>query len=449
MNTIKITTPLLLCLSTLLLCSFSSGLFPTILGYADEVILVFALLILTLNFFTSKKKSRFFFLLWIYLIYSLINSATSRFNPNLFYAFLQALIHMKLFVVAYVSVGLFLASKSGVKIVKNLYFTFIVLFALGIIANYIFGASWNNLLSSEPIQYRYGFIRPAGYFGHYAPNSYFFSIVLITLFMLSTKSLTIDKSVQIRKFYLLILIDFLAAYPLTVRKGLFMIIPYGLYILSLLNPTKRTVFSICASAFIAGFIFFISDSDIFLDTVSNINNFFTDDHAYIRGLIVYYGFSLFSEFFPLGVGNGLYGTYFSNMNLSVYDYVGLNVEALTSQTGALLGVYDSGISAFIAESGFIGLVLATLIIKEFFNYNKRNLDPYNYKVFKIITYFALILSITEPVWQNGFFTTFYTSSLLYIYTKNYRYKINGVWRKTNSMQVSPTLNQETKSAEAP
>ncbi|MCY1459474.1 hypothetical protein D9M71_769540 [compost metagenome] len=111
-------------------------------------------------------------------------------------------------------------------------------------------------------------------------------------------------------------------------------------------------------------------------------------------------------------------------------------------------MYDSGISAFIAESGFIGLVLAALIIKEFFNYNKRHLDSYNYKVFKIITYFALILSITEPVWQNGFFTTFYTSSLLYIYTKNHRYKINGVWRKSNSIPASPTPNQETSSAEA-
>ncbi|WP_338922366.1 hypothetical protein V0M98_08715 [Pseudomonas silesiensis] len=356
---------------------------------------------------------------------------------------------MKLFVVAYVSVGLFLASRSGIKIAKNLYFIFIILFAVGMIANYIFGASWNNLLSSEPIQYRYGFIRPAGYFGHYAPNSYFFSLILITLFMLSTKNLIIDKSVQVRKFYLLIVIDFLAAYPLTVRKGLFMIIPYGLYILSLLNPTKRAVFTVCASVFIAGFIFFISDSDMFLDTISNFNNFFTDDHAYIRGLIVYYGFSLFSEFFPLGVGNGLYGTYFSNMNSSVYEYVGLNLDVLTSDSGALLGVYDSGISAFIAESGFIGFVLAIFIIKEFFNYNKKHLDSYNYKIFKIITYFALILSITEPVWQNGFFTTFYTSSLLYIYSKNYRYKINGAWRKITSTSASPPLNQETTIAEAP
>lgn len=418
----------------MMVLSFSSGLYPSILGYADEAMLAFSLFILIFTAITKAKIHTFSILLLLYVIYSLFNSYISQFSPNLLYAFLQCIIHMKLFIVAQASIILYLNSRNKAKLVAKTYYLFVFLFFVGIIINFIAGETWNKLLSDEQVQYRYGFIRPAGFFGHYAPNGYFFSLVATTAFMLSTKTFVINKQQQISKFYYLMIMDFFAAFPLTVRKGLFIIIPYGFYILSLLSTSKKIAFGIAASIFIACFLTIISSTEIFSDTLANVTNFFSDDHSYIRGLIAYYGFSLSAEFFPFGVGNGLYGTLFSNLNHSVYKYIGLDLTYLTKSDGTLVGVYDSGISALIAESGFIGAILTVALIKSFFDFNRKNLDTHNYKIFKVLTFFALILSITEPVWQNGFFTTFYIICMLFIYTKNNQYISSGAWVKLNQAQ---------------
>ena len=411
----------------LMFFSFSSGFFPSFLGYADEFMLILSFAIIIGTTIYTRRLDNFAFVLFVYLVYSFFNSAFSIFKPNLFYSFLQSLIHLKIFIISYATIQLYLISKTNKNVLEKLFFILLVLFVMGLIANLVFGERWNKIFSADIVQYRYGFIRPAGYFGHYAPNSYFFSLALITLFMLSTKTRIVNKSVAIKKFFILVTIDFLVAFPLTARKGLFMIIPYGNYILSLLSRPKKIIFIIVATVFLAGFVFFASNTMMYSDTKQNLSYFFSDDHAYLRGLIVYHGFSLFIDFFPFGVGNGLYGTFFSNFNFSVYKYVGLDPSIFIRDNGALSAVYDSGLAALLAESGFFGFMIISRLIFTFFKYNKTHLDSHNYQIFKVITIFALILSLTEPVWQNGFFTTFYVSCLLYIYIKNNKYKVLDKW----------------------
>lgn len=423
---IKLSTILFGLFVSLLVASFLSGFSP-VLGLADEMLLLLSVAVLLSSPILNGTVSKFTLILIVYVAYSFINSAISPFSPNLLYAFLQSLIHAKLFIVSFAAIKLYQSAAVGGLIVKRLFSVFLVLFAVGFILNYILGERWNYFFTNEAVQYRYGFIRPSGIFGHYAPNGYFFSLILVTLFMLRTKTLVIDKKSQIRKFYILVLVDFLAAFPLTVRKGLFMIIPYGFYILTLLSPVRRALFAITASLFLIIFTTAVSKTTMFEDTVSNITQFFSDDHAYLRGLIVFHGFSLFAEFFPFGVGNGLYGTYFSNTNYSVYEYVGLNPAIFIRDNGALSAIYDSGIAAIVAEIGFIGCLLYAMLIVSYIRFNRRLLDTHNFRIFKILTTFAIILSITEPVWQNGFFTTFFTVCILYIYTKNNLYRVNGTW----------------------
>lgn len=406
----------------LLFSSFNEGI-VSIFSYSDEVLLAISTIILTLRPNLKIATTRVSLTILIYLTYSIVNSLLSPFNPNLLFSIAQSLIHIKIFIISLAAIKIYKGTSSDIKLISFLFHTFISLYALGFLANIALGESWNLLFSSEPIQYRYGFIRPTGYFGHYAPNSYFLSISLITIMMLRAKTPIINRASQVRKFFLFILIDFATAFPLTVRKGLFVIAPYSLYVISLLKPSNRIYFTVAAVIFLTISIFLISGTEIYSDTVTNIGYFFSDDHAYIRGLIVYNGFKLFLEFFPLGVGNGLYGTVFSNMNLSVYDHVGLNLNAFTRADGSLSGVYDSGIFSLLAENGFIGTFIAGVFIWNFFSYNKEKLDPHNYKIFKIISYFAILLSLTEPVWQNGLFSTFFTISILYIYTKNNKYII--------------------------
>ena len=144
--------------------------------------------------------------------------------------------------------------------------------------------------------------------------------------------------------------------------------------------------------------------------------------------MVFYGYGIFLEFFPFGSGAATFGTVLSQFNtLAVYEYVNLDMDRIYYNKGQLDGVYDSGLFSMLAENGFIGIFLMFLLIYYFFKLNKAKLDTYNYMIFKIITWFALLLSITEPVWQNGLFTVMYTINLLLIYTRNNQYRIAGKW----------------------
>lgn len=449
MQTITLRSITFLIFCFLLFASYNSGLIAAnILGYSDELLLALSTIVILAPPLAKLKLDRTSTLLLIYIGYTLLNAFLSKFSPNFFYALAQSLIHIKLFLIAQATLILFKGTKPQLKLVEKLFFTFVILFGLGILVNLLAGEYWNSLISNEEMQYRYGFLRPAGYFGHYAPNSYFFSLALITITMLYSKQVVVDRASQIRKFFIFVIIDFLAAFPLTVRKGLFMIVPYGFYVLSLLKLSNRIIFTVAACLFLVVFIAVIGNTEMMSDTITNFNNFFSDDHSYIRGLIVYYGYHLFLDFFPFGVGNGLYGTVFSNMNLSVYEYVGLNPYRLMKEDGSLSGVYDSGVSALMAESGFIGMILVIALIVNFFRYNKNRLDVHGYRIFKVITFFAILLSLTEPVWQNGFFATFYISCLLYIYSKNNKFRIDGKWRENSVNRKAYAADHATNNAGA-
>ena len=151
----------------------------------------------------------------------------------------------------------------------------------------------------------------------------------------------------------------------------------------------------------------------------NITNSTTNENnSYIRGLMIFYGAFLFFEFFPFGVGSATFGTVLSQYNtLDVYMYVGLDLNRIYYKYGQLKGVYDSGLFSMLAENGFIGLLFIFSFVYYFFRFNRKLLDPYNYLIFKIITWFTILLSLTEPVWQNGMFTVIYVINLLMIYIR--------------------------------
>ena len=213
------------------------------------------------------------------------------------------------------------------------------------------------------------------------------------------------------------------AFPLTVRKGMFMNIPFGLFVINLLDKKTKLIFIIFSIIFISIFLFIIKDFQIMKDTIDNFSHFTNDNHTYIRGLMFYYGFNLFLEFFPLGTGAATFGTALSKYNtLDVYTYVGLDLQRIyNEEMNKLMGVYDSGLASMLAENGFIGMILIGIFLYYFFQFNKNRLDWYNYEIFKILTIFTILISLTEPAWQNGLYTVFYVINLLFIYTKNGQY----------------------------
>lgn len=398
---------------------------------ADEVFLLLSFLIIIysiLQQMINKRIQKIFFILLLYLIYHLLNYFNSPFDLKLGLVMVQSIINIKVFVVALAILLIWENNVINIKVVTYILSLFIGLFVFGFITNVFLGEAWNIFIApDEKISYRYGFIRPAGWLGHPAQNAYFLVLTIVTLLLLYAKKPMVHAKIFVNKFFIFMIIDFLLAFPLTVRKGMMMMIPFGLVAFSTLKGHFKVMFAIVALLYIGVFLFVIKDMQIMQDTIGNFQSMTTDEgNSYIRGLMIFYGFSLFLEFFPFGVGGATFGTVLSQYNtFDVYGYVGINKTYYNE--GKLTGVYDSGMFSMLAENSFIGMLLIGIFIYYFFKFNKNRLDSYNYITFKIITWFTLLLSLTEPAWQNGMFTVFYVINLLIIYSKNNVFRINNKW----------------------
>jgi hypothetical protein len=430
----SVNTVLFFVMMVLFFATFNNGIINTpIMAIADEIFLMIS--VCTIFYLITKKllkgkSEKIYLVLMFYIAYQIINYHLSPFSLNLGLVLLQSLINIKVFIVSFAILLLWNNNRLNRKIVKNMYYLFIGLFLTGMFMNFILQETWHVITAhSDTISYRYKFIRPVGWLGSSGQNGYFFAITFVTLFLLYSKKRVIQNNLFIKKFFIFTIVDYLIAFPLTVRKGMMMVIPFGLTTFLLLKGKKKYLFIVLAFSFLALFLFIIKDSEMMQDTLRNFGSMTNDeDNSYIRGLMIFYGFSLFLEFFPFGVGNATFGTVLSQFNtLEVYSYVGLNLESIYYKTNKLSGVYDSGFFSMLAENGFIGTLLIFSFIYYFFKINKRRLDDYNYLIFKIITWYAIILSLTEPVWQNGMFTVIYVINLLFIYTKNNIYRENGKW----------------------
>jgi len=401
-----------------------------ILLQVDEILLLISVIIIIIQIISNlhKKIDKVYFIFILYLIYQFINYLVSPFNHNLFLLLMQSLINIKVFLISLATLIIYNQTYQNNYYIKKTMVFFIFLFFIGIIINWIIGSSWNMFYDQKAVV-RYGILRPIGYYISTAHVGYFFVLTFITFYMLMSKEKIIEKTKFLKKFFIFIIIDFILAFILSTRKGMFMNIPFGLFVLSLFKIKERIFILIFLSIFLSVFIYLIKDMQIFLDTQQNISDMSNPETSYIRGLMIYNGISLFSEFFPFGVGNASFGTVLSQYNtFEVYEYVGLPLHRIYHDN-ALHGVYDSGLASMLAENGFFGIFLMFLFIYYFFKFNKQRLDSYNYELFKIITIFTILLSLTEPNWQNGLFTVFYVINLLYIYTKNNLYREKGKWVK--------------------
>ena len=389
------------------------------MGFADEILLLAAVACIYL---LTSWNSRINILLFFYVLYAAATSFISPFDPFVGYSVIQSLIHIKAFIVVYAFVLLFSLGAIPVKFIRASFFVFSFVFFIALFLNFLFGEAWNQALFDEGAQFRYGFVRPVGYFGHYGSNSYYFSLFMVLFLMIHMNRRVFSQRVQVKKLASISIVDFLMAFPLTVRKGLFVLIPYSFHVFSIFSLGKKVFFFVFFVVFASIIALAISGTEIYTDTILNLSRFFSDDHAYVRGLIFFNGVRLFSEFFPFGVGYGLYGTTFSALNVSVYEYIGISPNLIYTESGSLTGVFDSGFASLLAEGGVIGFLFVFSIIRELFRKVGSLTNSSSFIIFKIITIFTVLLSITEPVWQNGLFTSFYSISVLYILCQQSKFK---------------------------
>lgn len=115
---------------------------------------------------------------------------------------------------------------------------------------------------------------------------------------------------------------------------------------SLSNKMTISIIIILVFAFLMSF--FISLED----TVFKIQNTISGDLRYIRAAMLMGGISLANEFYPLGVGGGLFGSSMSRGS-EAYEIVGISHwDTVIDMTG----VFDSGFGAILGEYGYLGLL---------------------------------------------------------------------------------------------
>ena len=167
-------------------------------------------------------------------------------------------------------------------------------------------------------------------------------------------------------------------------------------------------------SFFTGITFVAYKLNFFNDIFTGLSS---DDSQYIRALMTLKGFYLTYEFFPFGVGSGTFGTLMSNYQTTeVYEYVGINLRYFTNYDGSLRGVYDSSISSFLAENGVLGLLIMFFFIKKINFLFKKIFNNQMYKIYMLLISYSLLLTISDPINQNGFFTVFFILSLLKLYS---------------------------------
>jgi len=386
-----------------------SGLFP-VFSFIDEILLItFFISVLSYGFvgLMYGRIYQWFLFLFIYLLIQFINYYFSPFGLNLFYVLAQSIISVKLFLgilFAYILIKEGLINK---KLIDFMWISIVLLFIIGILSNWIIGESWNNYFTDR-IRYRYGILRPVGIFGDVGVNGYLFSLFFIT-YVLSFRY-KYKNIITSKKGLSIVVLNLIASFVLTLRKNLLMVIPVFFSFIKGLKGISK-LFGLLLASFFIFFMVFIAYKLGLVDDV--YNGMIDDQSSYIRGLMFVNGFSLMFEFFPLGVGSGTFGTFMSNyQTLEVYEYVGINLRSYTNADGSLRGIYDSGLSSFVAENGFLGLLIISGFIYNMNRSFSKLLHANSYKIYLILISFTLILSFSEPVIQSGFYTTFFMVNLL-------------------------------------
>ena len=156
---------------------------------------------------------------------------------------------------------------------------------------------------------------------------------------------------------------------------------YGLCFIIIIATTSRSAFLIyfvgffygvftARNLFIKSSLFYISvvsviffviavDSFYVNETIRNFSELSNIDNSrYIRFIMLVKSIELAIEFFPFGTGAGTFGTVLSQGSW-VYSYLGLqNLEFFVD----FWGIYDSNISGFIGEYGFLVTIFCFTLV---------------------------------------------------------------------------------------
>ncbi len=405
----KILRPLFLLFAFL---SIFKGIFiflfkSKIFEYFDEIIFFLAITILIPTFLFKRKQKLIFFMIGVFVIYSITFSLLFGVSDNVLTISLQTIISIKFFIILLAFIELF---KNHYKTL-NKFFLFMIGFAvLGLLIHLFFGIKFNHWVGIS------AFARPdiryVGFFTH--PNHLAYLMVLYVGYILN-KKYTISQALSFRD--LIKIIGSLIIIILTDSRTAMLaigILLFAFYWMFFKNNYK-IILNIIFFGFM-GVLYVFFYTNLLNSIIENINQTLDLTSHYIRGNMIYLSGLIFLDYFPIGTGAATFGSLLSDDK--VYALYG---QADRYYFANEMGIYDSNIASIVGEYGFIGIIFFFF----FFYYLITHLKSFTLSKTLIVPLIVVFLfySITNPMLTNNLYTIL-TSIILVLFVTGHGYKIN-------------------------
>ncbi len=376
------------------LLKFSGFSFIT---YLDELLFLYLFISLLFNFI-NLKINKFIILFSISYIYMITVSIISS-NSSTQYIVIQSLVHLKFFIFYYI-----IDKYLNLKEIKSILYFLFIFTLLGVTVHILIQENLNHFFLQK-VDYRSGLLRIGGFQG--SPNLLGLTLGLFYLFFILNKK--ISFSIMIFATMIFTVLIFITGS----RSGLIPIL-IGIIFYYLSLNTKYKIYMLPIISFLLiTFLYMVFSTDILNKTINNISTLNNNvvDSGYIRGIMIYYGFSLFLDNFPFGTGAATFGSVLSEGSI-IYNQLGLSNRSFFIN---MSGVYDSNIASIAGEFGFIGFIIFFILLKYIYKTTKTKKNTFMIHSLFII---LIISTISNPIFMNSYPALLF--SLFFIYIKKRR-----------------------------
>lgn len=388
-----LTSVIILLLSSNLLISLGMLEFLT---YLDELLLMYLLVVIFYSL-AVLKIDRYVLYITITIFYMVLISVLMN-SSSMQNIVLQSFIHMKFFIF-YIIVDRYL-KYSDLKKIGWFLFVFTI---TGFLLNILMQETFTNI-TDQRIHYRDDFLRISGF--QVNPNSLGLTIGLFYLFYLWRRRISLSEMLLITLIFSILIF-------LTGSRSSLFIIFIGLSYYYLFESFKTKIYLVPVFIFsLIGLLSVLGDSDMLDNTVRNITALENvDESGYIRGIMIFYGFQLFYDNFPIGTGAATFGSVLS-VGSHVYDTLGLADKSFFLE---MSGVYDSNLATIGAEFGFVGILIYSFLLMFIYKQIKsENNRPYLLSVITVIFF----LSLSRAVFMNSYPAMLFVLALVYAKKKS-------------------------------
>lgn len=367
---------------------FNSIFNTTLFEYFDEVILAISIMALLPEMIFRNRIKLVYFIIAIYIIYSILISLIFGFNTDFIAISFQTLMSIKFFVVLLLFLKFF---KNNNRTLNRFFIAVIAFTIFGLILHLSLGLKFNDWMNIPD------FWRPrkryVSFFTH--PNHLAYIMLLYAGYILN-KRFTLNQNLS----KLDVLKILVSVFIIILSDSRTAILAIGILFIAFYFNFLKSNIKIVFSFLIVGAavtIYTMLFTNLFDSIIQNFNQSIDLTSNYIRGNMIYLSVLIILDYFPIGTGAASFGSVLSNDK--VYEIYG---QADRYYFKNEIGIYDSNIASILGEYGIIGIIIFSMI----FYYSVAYLASSTKKRTLLVPliFVFIFYMITNPMLTNNLYT---------------------------------------------